>query len=115
MVEALRVAVVVLGGMSFGVAVSILRHMNAYMPRDQLFAIRMMVAIHLAVVLFIAGVLAERSGEPISWYTPAAAAIFGAKLVVMLSVREVVRAQHRQADPPSRRVDDRDARHESRR
>lgn len=108
MLEALRVAVVVLGGITFGVAVSVLRHMRSYLPRHELFVVNLMVVIHLLVVTFMAGVLAERAGEPLSWQTPAAGAIFAAKLVVLLAAREVVTARALVADPPQRRSSDPD-------
>lgn len=106
MLEGARIAVVVLGGISFGVAVSVLRQMRSYLPRHELFVVRLMVATHLLVVTFIAGILAERAGEPMSWQTPAAGAIFAAKLVVLLAAREIVTARALVADPPQRRSSD---------
>lgn len=106
MSEAVRIGVVILGGASFGVALIILRHMTAYVGRAELFILRLIVAIHGAVVVYIAGVLTERVGEPMSWQTPAAAAIFSAKLVALLAAREVVTARRLREEPPTRRAED---------
>jgi uncharacterized membrane-anchored protein len=101
-----RVGVVFLGGASFGVAFVVVRALIADATRQEAFLYRLLVCIHGAVVLFVAGTLSEFIERPLTWRTPAAAAIFSAKLVAMLVARHVVTERRHTLHPPQRRRGD---------
>lgn len=106
MTDMIRILTVVIGGLSFGVAIPVLRLIITQGVRAEAFAARLFGGIHLAIVVYIAGVLAERAGQPLTWTTPAAVAIFTAKLVGLLVIREIVWSRELRGDPPIRRAED---------
>jgi hypothetical protein len=98
---------VALGGVSLGFSLPICRALIKRAPRLEALAIRLFFVVHILVVLFVAGVMAERAGEPLSWYTPMAMSIFVLKSAVLLMIREGLLHRESVEDPPARRVDDR--------
>lgn len=106
MLDAVRMFAVILGGLSFGAALTVGRLMVSRATRAEAFAIRGFITIHLLVVLYITGVIAARHGEPLSWYTPGALMIFTAKVVLLLMLREVFLSRELRQSPPGRRSDD---------
>lgn len=106
MIDAVRIVTVIIGGLSFGVAIPVLRLIIAEGVRAEAFAARLFGGIHLAIVVYIAGVLAERGGDPMSWYTPAAVFIFTAKLIGLLVIREIMWSRELRNEPPIRRAED---------
>lgn len=109
MADLLRILAVLLGGASFGVGAVVAREWVRRLDGFGRLAAQIFAVVHLLVVLFIAGVLAERAGEPVYWQTPMALTIFTAKLSCLELIRQLQRDQYLRYDPPQRRVTDKPA------
>jgi hypothetical protein len=104
--EVMRVAVVALGGLSLGISFPVTKLFSHRARRLEALAVRLFFVVHVLVVIFVAGVMAERHGEPMSWYTPMAAAIFTLKAAVLLMIREALLYRESYDTPPTRRAED---------
>lgn len=106
MLDLIRVGAFLIGGLSVGAALPVLAQFIRRGNRQEAFVARLFGCIHISVVLFIGGVLAERAGDPLSWQTPIACAIFTAKLIALLILREQVMQRELRDAPPQRRAAD---------
>lgn len=104
--DLLRVLAVVLAGISFGMSVTLMPLLKRRWNREDLLGARMFLAVHGLVVLFIAGALAEKVGEALSWRTPVALVIFSTKIAMLALLRERLAGLELREVPPSRRLDD---------
>ena len=102
-----RVAAVLLGGVSFGMAAMLLPQVRKVWAKEELLMARTFIAVHLLVVLFVAGALAEKAGEQLSWRTPVALVAFSLKIVIFALLRERLSGRDLESDPPQRRALDR--------
>jgi hypothetical protein len=107
MADLVRVAAVILGGASFGMGAVLIPRLKAVWAKEDLLIARTFLCVHLLVVLFVAGALAEKAGEALSWRTPIALVIFSVKLVMLAFLRSRVEGMRLQESPPSRRAADR--------
>lgn len=105
--DMLRVLAVVLGGVSFGIALRLYPRLRKVWAREDLFCARTFLIVHLLVVLFVAGALAEKTGEDLSWRAPTALVIFVLKIAMLVLLRERIEGMDLQRDPPQRRAVDR--------
>lgn len=106
MSDLMRIVAFLLGGASLGAIIPVLRRFIRDGDRTQAFVARLFGIVHVSVVLFLFAILAERIGEPLTWYTPAAVGIFTTKLIAVWMLREIVLEQESRAEPPQRRAGD---------
>src|SRR4051812_2498750 len=87
-VDIVRASAIILGGVSFGMALSLFPQLKVRWAKEDLLGARLFLVVHFLVVLFVTGNLIERHGEDLTWRTPVALLIFSLKIVMLALLRD---------------------------